>query len=65
MLISTKLQCEGDSFCEKTYNVYEEVLREVAHQWPEGSFHQVDTLHDIYLAEPGVVVNTVNRVASK
>jgi len=65
MLISTKKQCEGDSFCEKTYNVYEEVLREVAHQWPEGNFHQVDSLHDIYVEKPKTVVDTVNRVASK
>jgi alpha/beta hydrolase family protein len=65
MLISTEVQCEGDSFCEKTYKVYEEVLREVAHQWPKGRFHQVDSLHDIYLNKPGVVVHRVKRVASK
>jgi pimeloyl-ACP methyl ester carboxylesterase len=65
MLISTKMQCEGDSFCEKSYNVYEEVLREVVHQWPEGNFHQVQAYHDIYLDKPKIVVDSVKHVASK
>ena len=65
MLISTQVQCEGYPPCVKTYDIYEEVEREVAQQWPEGRFQQVEAPHEIYLEKPGVVVDTVKRVASK
>jgi hypothetical protein len=66
MLLSTKLQCVGGASCLKSYDIYEEVEREVAQQWPEGSYRQVeDAYHEIYSVKPGVVVDTVKRVASK
>jgi hypothetical protein len=65
MLISTQVECEGYPPCVKTYDIYEEVEREVAQQWPEGRFQQVEAPHEIYLEKPGVVVDTVKRVASK
>jgi hypothetical protein len=66
MLLSTKLECESDPPCLKSYDVYEEFEREVARQWPEGRYRQVeDTYHEIYLEKPGVVVDTVKRVASR
>jgi hypothetical protein len=37
MLISTKVQCEGDSTRLKSYDVYEHIEREVAQQWSKGS----------------------------
>jgi hypothetical protein len=69
-IISTELQCEGESEedpcpCLKNFDIYEEIEREVAQQWPEGSYRQVeDAYHEIYLEKPGVVVDTVERVAS-
>ena len=66
MLLSTRLQCEGNPACLKSYDIYEEVEREVAQQWPEGSYRQVEgAYHEIYLEKPKVVVDTVERVASK
>ncbi len=69
-VISTELQCEGESEeypgpCLKSYDIYEEGEREVAQQWPEGSYRQVDAYHEIYLEKPGVVIDAVKRVASK
>ena len=52
--------------CLKSYDIYEEIEREVAQKWPEGSYRQVEgAYHEIYLEKPGVVVDTVERVASK
>jgi len=71
-VISTELQCEGEieeypGPCLKSYDIYEEIEREVAQEeWPKGSYRQVeDAHHEIYLEKPGVVVDTVERVASK
>ena len=71
-IISTELQCEGESEedpgpCLKSYDIYEEIEREVAQEeWPDGSYRQVEgAYHEIYLEKPGVVVDTVKRVASK
>lgn len=59
MLISTKMQCEGDPTCLKSYGVYEQVERDVARQWPEGCFHEFVASHDIYADETDLVVETV------
>jgi pimeloyl-ACP methyl ester carboxylesterase len=61
MLISTKVQCEGDPTCLKSYGVYEQVEREVAQQWPKGCFHEVAASHDIYADKTEVVVDTVKH----
>ena len=69
-IISTELQCQGESEeypgpCLKSYDIYEEIEREVAQRWPKGSYRQVEgAYHEIYLEKPGVV-DTVERVASK
>ena len=59
MLISTKVQCEGDPTCLKSYDVYEQVEREVAQQWPEGCFAEFVASHDIYADETDLVVEAV------
>ncbi len=69
-IISTKVQCEGESEedpgpCLKSYDIYEEIEREIAQQWPEGIYRQVDGPHVIFLEKPGVLVDAVKRVASK
>jgi hypothetical protein len=56
MTISTKLQCEGDPTCLKSYRVYEQVERDVAQQWPEGCFREVMPSHDIYAEKTDLVV---------
>ncbi len=68
-IISTELQCEGESEeypgpCLKSYDIYEEGEREVAQQWPEGSYRQVDAYHEIYSTKPEVVVDAVKRANS-
>ena len=68
-IISTELQCEGESEeypgpCLKSYDIYEEGEREVAQQWPEGSYRQVDAYHEIYSTKPEVVVDAVKRATS-
>jgi pimeloyl-ACP methyl ester carboxylesterase len=65
MLFYTKRTCQGYPPCLKSYDVQEDVLREVAQQWPEGRFRTVATYKsEIYLEKPGLVVDTVKRVAS-
>jgi alpha/beta hydrolase fold len=70
MIISTEVQCEGESEedpgpCLKSYDVYEEIEREIAQEeWPEGSYRQVDAGHAIYLEKPEVAINAVKRVSS-
>ena len=61
MLISTKVQCEGDPTCLKSYGVYEQVEREVAQQWPKGCFQEVAASHDIYADKTELVVDTVKH----
>ena len=66
MIISTEVQCEGDPPCIKSYDVYEQIEREIAQEeWPEGSYRQVDAGHVIFLERPEVAVNAVKRVAAK
>jgi pimeloyl-ACP methyl ester carboxylesterase len=65
MLISTKVQCEGDPTCLKSYGVYEDVVREVAQQWPDGCFHEVAAGHEIYADETKVVVDAVKHPCVK
>jgi pimeloyl-ACP methyl ester carboxylesterase len=61
MLISTKVQCEGDPTCLKSYDVYKQVEREVAQQWPKGCFEEVAASHDIYADKTEVVVDAVKH----
>jgi pimeloyl-ACP methyl ester carboxylesterase len=65
MLISTKVQCEGDPTCLKSYGVYEQVEREVAQQWPEGCFREVAASHDIYADKTDLVVDAVKHPCAK
>ena len=66
MIISTEVQCEGEPPpCIKSYDVYEEIEREIAQEWPEGSYRQVDWGHVMFLEWEPVAVNAVKRVASK
>ena len=70
MLISTKVQCEGESKkypgpCLKSYGVYEDVEREVAQQWPDGCFHEVAASHDIYADKTDLVVGAVKHPCAR
>ena len=65
MLISTKVQCEGDSACLKSYDFYEQVERGVAQQWPEGCFREVAASHDIYADKTDLVVDAVKHPCAK
>jgi hypothetical protein len=66
MILSTKVAgCEGDPLCLKSDDVYVEIEREVAQQWPQSSVRKVDAGHVIFLDKPEVLVNAVKRVASK
>jgi len=71
MIISTEVQCEGESEedpgpCLKSYDIYEEIDCEIAQEvWPEGSYRQVDYGHVIFLEWEPVAVNAVKRVVSK
>ena len=66
MLLSEKVPgCEGDPLCLKSNDVYVEIEREVAQQWPQSSVRKVDGGHVIFLDKPEVAVNAVKRVASK
>ena len=64
MLVSTEAECEGDSFCLKTHDGYEEIEREVAQQWPEGNYRQLEVGHEIYSEKPEVVIDAVKRAPS-
>ena len=59
MLISTKVQCEGDPTCLKSFGVYEQVERDVAQQWPDGCFREFVASHDIYVDKTDLVVEAV------
>jgi len=66
MILSTKVAgCEGDSLCLKSDDIYVEIEREVAQEWPQSSFRKVDAGHVIFLEKPEVLVDAVQRVASK
>ena len=66
MLLSEKEPgCEGDPLCLKSDDVYVEIEREVAQQWPQSSVRKVDAGHVIFLDKPEVAVDAVKRVASE
>jgi len=66
MLLSKKVPgCEGDPLCLKSDDVYVEIEREVAQQWPQSTVRKVDAGHVIFLDKPEVAVDAVKRVASK
>ncbi len=66
MLLSEKEPgCEGDPLCLKSNDVYVEIEREVAQQWPQSSVRKVDAGHVIFLDNFEVAVDAVKRVASK
>jgi pimeloyl-ACP methyl ester carboxylesterase len=66
MLLSKKEPgCEGDPLCLKSDDVYVEIEREVAQQWPQSSVRKVDAGHVIFLDKPEVAVDAAKRVASK
>lgn len=49
VLISTIAQCESpDDICGRTYGVYETVMAELAAEWPQGRFIQLEAGHEIY-----------------
>jgi len=49
VLISTITQCESpDDICGRTYGVYETGMEELAAQWPQGQFTQVDAGHEVF-----------------
>jgi len=70
MLISTKVQCEGESEedpgpCLKSYDIYEEIERDVAQQWPKGCFREVAASHDIYADKTDLVVDAVKHPCAR
>ena len=66
MLLSKKEPgCEGDPLCLESDDVYVEIEREVAQQWPQSSVRKVDAGHVIFLDKPEVAVDAVKRVASQ
>jgi pimeloyl-ACP methyl ester carboxylesterase len=65
MILSTKVQCEGDPLCLESYDTYIEIEREVAEQWPKSTIRRVEAGHVLFLDKPELVVDTVKRVASK
>ena len=65
MLISTKVQCEGDPTCLKSYDIYEQIEHGVAQQWPKGCFREVAASHDIYADKTTVVVDAVKHPCAK
>jgi pimeloyl-ACP methyl ester carboxylesterase len=49
VLISTITQCENpDDMCERTYGIYEAVMRDLAMQWPQGAFTEVAASHEVF-----------------
>ena len=65
MLLSKKVPgCEVDPLCLKSDDVYVEIEREVAQQWPQSSVRKVYAGHVIFLDKSEVAVDAVKRVAS-
>jgi hypothetical protein len=65
MILSTKVQCEGDPLCLKSYDTYVEIERDILQEWAKGTYRQVEAGHVIFLDKPEVAVGAVKRVASK
>ena len=62
LLISTDLQCEGYSICLKSYDIYEQVMAEVAAEWPCGHVSHIATLHNMPNFAPETVIEVVEQV---
>ena len=57
VLISTDAECESaDDICGRTHDVYEAGMAELATQWPQGQFTQVDAGHEIFYSPEAVAV---------
>jgi pimeloyl-ACP methyl ester carboxylesterase len=66
VLISTTSQCDSpDDICSRTYPAYETIMKELAGQWTEGRFRQVDAPHEIYNANLATVREVIDDVRSR
>ncbi len=66
LLISTASQCDSpDDICSRTYPDYETIMKELAGQWTDGSFSQVDAPHEIYTANLAAVQAAIDDVLSR
>jgi hypothetical protein len=53
VLVSTTSQYDSpENICSRTYPAYETIMKELAGQWIEGRFSQLDAPHEIYNANP-------------
>ncbi|GAA1479206.1 hypothetical protein GCM10009623_36520 [Nocardioides aestuarii] len=63
LLISTVAQCDSPrDICGRTYPAYEQISKDIAQRWGEGSYRQVEAPHDIPTA---VVQSSIDEVISR
>jgi pimeloyl-ACP methyl ester carboxylesterase len=66
VLISTTSQCDTpDDICSRTYPAYETIMKELAGQWTDGRYSQVDAPHEIYTANLATVRDVIDDVRSR
>ncbi|WP_299440868.1 alpha/beta fold hydrolase [uncultured Phycicoccus sp.] len=66
MVVSSSKQCESpDDICGRTYPAYVEITKSLSEGWPQGSFTQAGAGHELYLSDPGVVVDAINDVLER
>lgn len=66
VLISTVAQCESlQDICGRTYPAYEQIAKDLAQQWGEGRFSEVEAPHEIYLADIEAVQRAIDDVISR
>jgi len=66
MLVSTSKQCDSpDDICGRSYPAYVEITKALSEGWPQGRFTQVGSGHELYLSNPGVVVDAINEVLER
>lgn len=66
VLISTVAQCSSlQDICGRTYPAYEQIAKDLAQQWGEGRFSQVEAPHEIHLADMEAVQRAIDDVISR
>jgi pimeloyl-ACP methyl ester carboxylesterase len=66
LLISTAAQCaDPDDICGRSYPGYEQIMKAVAAEWPDGTFTEVESGHEIHLDALDAVMKAVDDVLNR
>lgn len=66
IMISTAAQCpRPDDICSRTYPAYQQIMKQLAKQWEQGRFSQVEATHEIHSNATTAVKGAIDDVLTR